>query len=199
MILHKKLVTDIKYNNVTYSLKPYFNNVLSCFWIMKQIGIDEESKFDLCLSRLVIENKSIKKLHFLDKAMLFKKIMDLLIDSKKNDTTNKKTFDFIQDAEYIYSAFFECYKIDLYEQFNKLHWQKFIALFKGLNDTTRFMKIVAIRAQPIPKPNKYNGEEIARLIESKQLHSLEISQEEREEQLAKGLNNLFDALIKAGG
>lgn len=198
MILHKKLVTEIRYNDVTYYLKPYFNVVLSCFWIMKQIGIDEESKIDLCLNHLGIENRFLKQLHFLDKAMLFQKIMNLLIDSKKSDTTNKKTFDFIQDAEYIYSAFFECYKIDLYEQFNKLHWQKFIALFKGLNDATRFMKIVAIRAQPIPKPNKYNGEEIARLIASKQLYALEISQEEREEQLAKGLNNLFDALTKAG-
>lgn len=124
--------------------------------------------------------------------------MDLLLE-KKDTTEVKKTFDFIQDAEYIYSAFFECYKIDLFEQFNKLHWQKFIALFKGLNDATRFMQIVAIRAQPIPKPNKYNGEEISRLIKNKQLYALEVSQEEREEQLAKGLNNLFDALIKAGG
>ena len=153
MILHQKLLYEVEYNKRKYALKPYFNKVLYCFWVMKK-NIDEEIKLDLCLNELGISKMTLRySLHYLDKILLFQKIMDLLLE-KKDTTEVKKTFDFIQDAEYIYSAFFECYKIDLFEQFNKLHWQKFIALFKGLNDATRFMQIVAIRAQPIPKPNK---------------------------------------------
>lgn len=44
-----------------------------------------------------------------------------------------KVVDFTQDADLIFSAFFEQYGIDLMEQ--DLHWHKFLALFRGLHGT----------------------------------------------------------------
>lgn len=44
-------------------------------------------------------------------------------------------YDFEIDADLIYSAFYEVYKIDLIDEKLKLHWWKFLALFNGLHGT----------------------------------------------------------------
>lgn len=47
--------------------------------------------------------------------------------------TDEKIIDYTIDADYIYSAFYEQYKIDLLT--SNMHWYEFQALFKGLHDT----------------------------------------------------------------
>ena len=44
-----------------------------------------------------------------------------------------KVIDYEIDSDLIYSAFYECYNIDLYE--TQLHWHKARALLSGLNNT----------------------------------------------------------------
>lgn len=51
--------------------------------------------------------------------------------------------DFDIDADLIYSAFMEQYHIDLFEV--NLHWHKFLALLKGLNDNTHLSKVMGYR------------------------------------------------------
>lgn len=72
-------------------------------------------------------------------------------DSSNDD--NKIHYCFEKDFEYIYSAFLEQYNIDLIE-IEELHWYKFKALFKTLNDNCMFSKIIHYRSvdiQSIPK------------------------------------------------
>lgn len=53
-----------------------------------------------------------------------------------NNGNNEILIDFSLDADLIYSAFYEVYKIDLLSaESNQLHWWKFQALLNGLHDT----------------------------------------------------------------
>ena len=53
-------------------------------------------------------------------------------------------YDFELDADLIYSAFLGQYGIDLMEV-EDLHWHKFLALFKGLNGSTRLREVMGYR------------------------------------------------------
>ena len=66
---------------------------------------------------------------------------------KKTKGDNKQgapVFNFEYDGEYVYAAFYEQYGIDLID-ISYLHWWKFQALFKGLSEESRIMKIVGYR------------------------------------------------------
>ena len=62
----------------------------------------------------------------------------------------KQIYSYEFDAEYIYSAFLEQYKIDL-NSVQYLHWWKFKALFNSLNENTQFVKIMGYRAINLAK------------------------------------------------
>lgn len=63
---------------------------------------------------------------------------------KQNSKFSKKIFDFTKDADYILSAFYQEYGIDL--TVCNMHWYKFLALLNGLTDRTRFVKILEYRS-----------------------------------------------------
>ena len=73
------------------------------------------------------------------------------IQSKGNSKnhTEKRSFDFEYDAELIYSAFMQQYKIDLSEA--QMHWWKFKSLFGGLSEDTHFVKVVQYRTMDLSK------------------------------------------------
>ena len=59
--------------------------------------------------------------------------------------TNVIALDYELDADLIYSAFLGQYGIDLFEV-EELHWHKFLALLKGLNDSTVLFKVMGYRS-----------------------------------------------------
>lgn len=63
----------------------------------------------------------------------------------ETNQTQKQIYSFEHDADYIYSAFFSQYGIDLQDEEN-LHWWKFKAMFQGLNDNNEIVKIMGYRA-----------------------------------------------------
>lgn len=192
MKLYFDLPYELHYKGVKLKLTPFFNNVLYCLEVTKNKELEDEEIIDNCFCALVDTNK---RYSYKEKLDIIKKVFELINEEKKNkNTSNKKTFDFIQDSQMIYAGFYQAYKIDLFEQRNKLHWWKFISLFQGLPKETRIMEIIDIRSRPLPKPTKYNGEKRAELIRLKALYSLEMTEEERERQFASGLNSMFDKL-----
>jgi len=56
--------------------------------------------------------------------------------------TSERVFDYMIDADLIYAAFYQVYKIDLID--TDLHWWKFLALFDGVIGT-RFNDITGYR------------------------------------------------------
>ena len=75
----------------------------------------------------------------------------------------KMIYNYEYDAPYIYGAFLTQYKIDL-NDIEYLHWWKFQALFKSLEDHNKIVEIMSYRATDLSKiENKKERDRIARL------------------------------------
>ena len=76
---------------------------------------------------------------------------DKNVDGENNvKNKQKQIYSYEFDAEYIYSAFMEQYKIDL-NSIPYLHWWKFKALFNSLNENVLFSKIMSYRVIDLSK------------------------------------------------
>ncbi len=105
-----------------------------------------------------------------------------------------RAVDFNLDSGYIYAAFMQTYGIDLYDCSHSLPWCKFISLFEALPEDTVIRKIMDIRTRELPRPTKYNAEEIQRLVELKTLFALPGEQQE-----GNGWEALFRIMEKEAG
>lgn len=123
----------------------------------------ESIKFELLMQdRTIEDNKKIRMILNLyyyrpEQITDIKKALEEIIwfysggDRKKiknngNKENNKKQiYSYEFDAEYIFSAFMQQYKIDL-NNIKYLHWWKFRALFTNLNEDVLFSKIMKYRA-----------------------------------------------------
>ncbi len=73
----------------------------------------------------------------------------------EENTQTKQIYSYEFDAEYIYSAFMEQYKIDL-NSIRYLHWWKFKYLFNNLNENVLFSKIMGYRCMNVAKIKNNN-------------------------------------------
>jgi len=80
----------------------------------------------------------------------------------------QKAYCFEQDADLIFSAFWECYGIDLNEV-EGLHWWKFRALFAGLPSECEFCKVMGYRTADTAGLSKKQKQYYERM---KKLHAL---------------------------
>lgn len=76
-------------------------------------------------------------------------------------------FDYAFDAPFIVAAFQQAYHIDLTSA--RLHWFRFLALFHGLPETTKFSRILEIRQKDT---SRMTGEELEVWEELKDLYAL---------------------------
>ena len=74
------------------------------------------------------------------------------------------TLDYELDSDLIYAAFLGQYGIDFCEV-KELHWHKFLALLKGLNDSTRLREIMGYRCYEKSDSKKDPYEEMRRAWE----------------------------------
>lgn len=70
-------------------------------------------------------------------------------DKIKSKAKSTRAYSFEHDEELIYSAFMQCYHIDLCE--TDMHWWKFRALFDGLSEDTKLHKVMGYRTIEIDK------------------------------------------------
>lgn len=66
------------------------------------------------------------------------------VKSGSGKVSRREIFSYEQDDEYIWSAFYELYGIDL--TVDRLHWWKFKAILKALPESTEFVKIKGYRS-----------------------------------------------------
>lgn len=108
-------------------------------------------------------------------------------------------FDFEKDSEYIFSAFLTAYNIDL--TVDKLHWFKFMALFKSLPDDCQMCKIMhyrAVKINDVPKSQqKFYREMKARY--SLNRSETPMTLEERNEMMKQRLAQRFEEAKKKAG
>lgn len=81
-----------------------------------------------------------------------------------------QSFSWSKDAGMIEAAFLQNYQIDLMEEQGKMHWTKFKALFDGLSDKTKLVKIIQIRQTT---PNDVSKEEWPRIAQAQVTFSLD--------------------------
>lgn len=110
--------------------------------------------------------------------------------NSKNKSSKKQSYSFTYDAEYVYAAFWEQYKIDL--SVVEMHWWNFKALFNGLSENTQFGKIIGYRTMDI---SKLSDEEKKFYREMKSLYKLPTHESEIDEALS---NELAEALENGG-
>ncbi len=114
-------------------------------------------------------------------------------NEQKKEKNNKKTvmtFSFEHDAEYVYAAFLAQYGIDLIE-IPYLHWHKFLALFRGLEEKNRIMQIIGYRSIDLSEISDKKQRKM--YSELKNVYSLpdNRSQEEKDSDFARNLLNVF--------
>lgn len=180
---YRPLPYEVEYKGRTYELTPAYDNVLTMFADVE--GVPEHSVPEIMGYYLLRKPSS--------NAGLLQAVSAVLFPRAK--TTHQKSMDFIQDGPLIYAAFMQAYNIDLNAQRGKLHWWKFTALLRGLPSNTRFMEVVQIRTKPLPAPTKHNAQERLQLARLKQEYALELTAEEREQQLQDGLRNMARMML----
>ena len=180
---YRELPYSVTYKGRKYDLTPAYDNVLTMFADVE--GVPEHRVPEIMGYYLLrVPSKDTG---------LLQAVSAVLFPPAK--TVHQKSMDFIQDGQLIYAAFMQADGIDLNDQRGKLHWWKFTALLRGLPSNTRFMEVVQIRTKPMPAPTKHNAQERAQLIRLKQEYALELSAEEREQQLQDGLRNMARMML----
>lgn len=81
-----------------------------------------------------------------------------------------QSFSWSKDAGMIEAAFLQNYQIDLMNERGKMHWTKFKALFDGLSDNTRLIKIIQLRQTT---PNDVTKEEWPKIAQAQVTFSLD--------------------------
>ena len=177
-VLYGCLPRQIKCGRKSFRIDPSFRTVLCCQQVLADKVLSEGEKIDTCVEFILQPKFAAYFMPRTLKTELFKKYFEdfVRMGERKREET-ERVFDFTQDAQYIYAAFFQCYGLDLMGRDRDLHWWSFMMLLGGLSNDTRFMEIVSIRTAKLPKPTKYNGEMRAELMRKKAL--LESSSQRR--------------------
>lgn len=94
-------------------------------------------------------------------------------------------YSFEHDWAYIYSAFMECYNINLFTA--NLHWWEFKALFEGLNQKCLFSRIMSFRSMNITSKMSKDEKKYYRTM--KKIYALpdERTAEEKENSFARSM------------
>lgn len=166
-----------------YAIDADFRNCIRFEQLMFDPALDDNSRGAFALNLFYPEIPQ-------DIPAAFEKILWLYAADQEEKKSSgggrqKRIYSFEHDSEYIFSAFYSDYGIDLNE-IDFLHWWKFRALFAGLKPDNLICKIMEYRgadlsklkgeekkfyqkmqkqyALPMPKAEKEKCDEIAKLL-----------------------------------
>lgn len=193
------LNNEFVYENKKYHINLMFDTVLSFYKLLDDDHFEDEEKVKIAFELFFdgIPNNT----DFAIEA--FKQISNYLSSDPYEDEQTEdgnsivgpKYYSFKQDAEAIYSSFYQQYGIDLLYQKQKMHWDQFKALFAGLGPDTYFMRIVQIRQEDI---SKLEGDAQREMIEAQQRYALEETQsQEAVQNQIKDFGNMLMAIAKS--
>lgn len=199
MKLYETFPESIEVNGREYTLTLFFDRVLRYFELTEREDLTPDEIFSAGYAWLV---ETPQRVDTETKYEVLERIVSEIIAPPRRRLSVKKNppraVDFGFDAAEIYSSFMRDYGIDLVKEQGRMHWCKFITLFEGLSDDTPIKRIMRVRVQEIPPPNKHNAEEIRRLTELKTLYALPAGR--REEQDSRGAwDDIFNAMLLRAG
>lgn len=183
MTPYERLPESLEHNGTLYALDLSYAAYFAAADALQDERLDDRTKLQTALSLLV---------QYPDPPQdpeLLRAIFALVRDEAPRKSDGPKTMDLVQDWPYICAAFQQAYGIDLYED-KSLHILRFRALLQAIPKDTKLAEIVGIRGAKIPKPTKYNQEQIADLTRLKSIYALRGSASTLQDGWAK----LFDML-----
>ena len=193
MKLHERLPDAVTVDGKRYRVDLDFRNVLRM--------IDVLGREDMLPgAREYVALKCVMKRPPRNTGAAIAALREMLFPGGKKQSGEKMT-DFVQDADLIRAAFLQAYGINLYR--DRLHWLEFTGLLACLPTGSRYADILSIRARPMPKPTKYNGEERKWLAEAKAKFAVRLTDKEMADSLQMSLHSTTLSLLalaqKGGG
>jgi hypothetical protein len=193
MKLHERLPDAVTVDGKRYRVDLDFRNVLRM--------IDALGREDMLPgAREYVALKCVMKRPPRNTGAAIAALREMLFTGGKKQSGEKMT-DFVQDADLIRAAFLQAYGINLYR--DRLHWLEFTGLLACLPTGSRYADILSIRARPMPKPTKYNGDERKWLAEAKAKFAVRLTDKEMADSLQMSLHSTTLSLLalaqKGGG
>lgn len=189
MRLYEQPCAAVQIGRKRYPLRLTYDRVLFVLDALKDPLLTDQDRLRLALG-LLMRGRVPRSLHLQEQ--LLNAIM-AAIDQQNKKHDGPPVMSLIQDAPLIHAAFRQAYGIDLHNV--DLPWETFCLLLSGLPENTRFCEVVAIRARPIPQPDKHNAKYIEELLKAKASVALELTPEQRESSFQAGLNSLAQSLM----
>lgn len=189
MKLYEQPCAAVQVGRKRYPLRLTYDRVLFVLDALKDPLLTDQDRLRLALG-LLMRGRVPRSFHLQEQ--LLSAIM-AAIDQQNKKHDGPPVMSLIQDAPLIHAAFRQAYGIDLHNV--DLPWETFCLLLSGLPENTRFCEVVAIRARPIPQPDKHNGKYIEELLKAKASVALELTPEQQESSFQAGLNSLAQSLM----
>ena len=143
-ILTDQLPVSLKVGRNEYPIDTKASTALNCIRKLKE-DIPEEVKLIYLLNRL---NDDLPKSEEAVAEALSFLAGYQVDDTPKRSAQKAPAYDWFQDAPLIFAAFSQTYSLSI-EEITSMHWWKFLALFEGLPQDTRFMEVIGIRTMEI--------------------------------------------------
>ena len=180
--LFERYPRRIQIGRYTVPVNLTFWRVVLAIRINNEAGLTMDDKISTISRTLAPWSKLMP---FLVQAWIVQGVFRLLFGEEPKNDSEPRSMDLEQDAASIKAAFLQAYRIDLSR--SSIHWYQFRELLSAIPEETTFAKIVELRRRPLPKPNKYNKEEIEALQKAKAAVALDIPDEERDAAFAASL------------
>lgn len=192
-ILIDKLPCSVIVDNIDTEIVSDFRTSILFEQLMKDNSVNDDVKIELALNLYFPNQYIINTIDAVNKIIWFYgggKYIKESSNKSSNSSKNVNIYDFEQDADYIYAAFMEQYKIDL-AYIDYLHWWKFKSLFYGLNKDIQLSKIMFYRSVELTDDMTKNERKFYR--DMKRLYALEDmrSEEEKEQDFNDCLAGMF--------
>lgn len=192
-ILIDKLPCSVIVDNIDTEIVSDFRTSILFEQLMKDNSVNDDVKIELALNLYFPNQYIINTVDAVNKIIWFYgggKDIKESSNKSSNSSKNVNIYDFEQDADYIYAAFMEQYKIDLAD-IDYLHWWKFKSLFYGLNKDIQLSKIMFYRSVELTDDMTKNERKFYR--DMKRLYALEDmrSEEEKEQDFNDCLAGMF--------
>lgn len=172
--------------------------------MMEDASVPEEQKAIKAVKLFYPELPPVGLLHEAVKALLWfyqagkeQKVPKYKTNAEDDESDEAETDDYVEriysfehDDDYIYSAFLSQYRIDL-QDIEYLHWWKFRAMFRALDEDCQFCKIMSYRSIKINNDMTKSQKAFYRRMKS--VHALPVPQEERER-----IDAITQALLNGG-
>lgn len=189
MKLYERPGSSIVLGRRQYRLRLTFDRVLQAMDAAADPLLTDADRLSMMLCLLV---RSRLPRHVKSRIALLEKVLELL-DLEGKEYDGPPLMHLTQDAPLIRAAFQQAYGIDLTSC--DLPWATFRDLLCGLPGDTRFGEIVAIRARPVPEPNKHNAREREQLMKAKAAVAIELTEEQRSRQYEHSAEKIAASLF----